>query len=51
MEFFHEVGFVHADIHLKNIVFGLEKEPQAGKMRLEDVTYESDFYLIGRKFK
>lgn len=47
----HEVGFVHKEVFDKNVVFGFEKEPQDGKMRLKDVTYESDFYLIGEKFK
>lgn len=50
VESFHEAGYIHRDINFKNIVFGLENEPQDRKMRLKDVTYGSDFFLIGANF-
>lgn len=43
----HDIEYIHQDIHEGNIVFGLVDEPPSGQPRLSDMTYETNFYLIG----
>lgn len=44
----HNAEHLHRDITNKNVVFGFLDDPPAGQQKLKDVTYKSDFFLIGQ---
>lgn len=50
IEALHEAEFTHGDMHLNNVIFGLEDDPKDGENRMEYATYKSDFFLIGGYF-